>query len=182
MGHRRRPAGARHVEALWLGDGAQRPYPSDRAEGRRQYDLPHCTLDLLPAAGPWYRAFARAHDGAGRPAPLRARHYQRLGAGGRQASRHIRQHARALICTMSSLHVKIAVLATAVLMLWVAPGLAEDAKIKIANFTFDPPTLTVKAGTTVTWVNADDIPHVVSEKNGTFRSNALDTDESFTQT
>jgi plastocyanin len=80
---------------------------------------------------------------------------------------------------MTSLHVKIAVLAAAVLMLWAAPGLAEDAKIKIANFTFDPPT---KAGTTVTWVNSDDIPHVVSEKNGTFRSNALDTDETFTQT
>jgi len=79
---------------------------------------------------------------------------------------------------MTSLHVKIAALA-AVLMLSAAPGLAEDAKIKIANFTFDPPTLTVKAGTPVTWVN---IPHVVSEKNGTFRSNALDTDESFTQT
>jgi plastocyanin len=76
--------------------------------------------------------------------------------------------------------VKIAALA-AVLMLSAAPGLAEDAKIKIkiANFTFDPLTLTVKAGTTVTWVN---IHHVVSEKNGTFRSNALDTDESFTQT
>jgi plastocyanin len=77
---------------------------------------------------------------------------------------------------MSRLHVKIAALA-AVLMLSAAPGLAEDAKIKIANFTFDPPTLTVKAGTTVTWVNI-----VVSEQNGTFRSNALDTDESFTQT
>jgi len=25
---------------------------SDCAEGRRQYDLPHCTLHLLPAAGP----------------------------------------------------------------------------------------------------------------------------------
>ncbi|MGC1345953.1 MAG: plastocyanin/azurin family copper-binding protein, partial [Methyloceanibacter sp.] len=40
-------------------------------------------------------------------------------------------------------------------------ALADDATIKIANFTFDPPTLTVKAGTTVTWVNADDIPHLV---------------------
>jgi hypothetical protein len=28
-------------------------------------------------------------------------------------------------------------------------ALAEDQTIKIANFTFDPPTLTVKAGTTV---------------------------------
>jgi amicyanin len=83
---------------------------------------------------------------------------------------------------MDSLHVKIAVLTGLVLMLGATPGLAEDAKIKIANFTFDPPTLTVKAGTTVTWINADDIPHLVSEKNGTFRSNALDTDETFTQT
>jgi amicyanin len=59
---------------------------------------------------------------------------------------------------------------------------ATDAQVKIANFTFDPPTLTVKAGTTVTWVNADDIPHVVSEKDGKFRSSALDTDDKFSQT
>jgi amicyanin len=62
------------------------------------------------------------------------------------------------------------------------PALADDPTIKIANFTFDPPTLTVKAGTTVTWVNADDIPHLVSEKAGKFRSPALDTDEKFSQT
>ena len=62
------------------------------------------------------------------------------------------------------------------------PALAADAQVKIANFTFDPPTLTVKAGTTVTWVNADDIPHVVLEKDGKFRSSALDTDEKFSQT
>jgi amicyanin len=61
------------------------------------------------------------------------------------------------------------------------PAHAADAQVKIANFTFDPPTLTVKAGTTVTWVNADDIPHVVSEKDGKFRSPALDTDDRFSQ-
>jgi amicyanin len=59
---------------------------------------------------------------------------------------------------------------------------AADAQVKIANFTFDPPNLTVKAGTTVTWVNADDIPHVVSEKDGKFRSSALDTGDKFSQT
>jgi plastocyanin len=59
---------------------------------------------------------------------------------------------------------------------------AAEAQVKIANFTFDPPILTVKAGTTVTWVNADDIPHVVSEKDGKFRSSALDTDDKFSQT
>jgi amicyanin len=62
------------------------------------------------------------------------------------------------------------------------PALAADAQVKIANFTFDPPTLKVKAGTTVTWVNADDIPHVVSEKDGKFRSGPLDTDDKFSQT
>jgi plastocyanin len=61
-------------------------------------------------------------------------------------------------------------------------ALADGPTIKIANFTFDPPTLTVKAGTTVTWVNADDIPHLVSEKDGKFHSSALDTGEKFSQT
>ena len=58
---------------------------------------------------------------------------------------------------------------------------ATDAEIKISNFTFDPPVLTIKAGTTVTWINADDIPHLVSEKDGKFRSGALDTNDSFSQ-
>jgi amicyanin len=77
-----------------------------------------------------------------------------------------------------------ATLAAIVVLASLASGqaLAADAQVKIANFTFDPPTLTVKAGTTVTWVNADDIPHVVLEKDGKFRSPALDTDDKFSQT
>ena len=77
-----------------------------------------------------------------------------------------------------------ATLAAVVVLAGLASGqaLAADAQIKIANFTFDPPTLTVKAGTTVTWVNADDIPHVVLEKTGKFRSPAIDTDDKFSQT
>jgi plastocyanin len=43
--------------------------------------------------------------------------------------------------------------------------------------------LTVAAGTTVKWVNRDDIPHtVVSEDKRTFKSKALDTDDSFSYT
>ena len=60
-------------------------------------------------------------------------------------------------------------------------ALADDATIKIANFTFDPPTLTVKAGSTVTWVNADDIPHLVTDKDGKFHSSALDTNDKYSQ-
>jgi amicyanin len=77
-----------------------------------------------------------------------------------------------------------ATLAIIAIVVGLASGhaLAADVQVKIANFTFDPPTLTVKAGTTVTWINADDIPHVVSEKDGKFRSSALDTDDKFSQT
>jgi plastocyanin len=56
-------------------------------------------------------------------------------------------------------------------------------QITIDNFSFAPPTLTVAAGTQVTWVNHDDIPHtVVSEDKTTFKSRALDTDEKFSFT
>jgi amicyanin len=35
-------------------------------------------------------------------------------------------------------------------------------KVSIANFAFEPKELTVTAGTAVTWVNADDVPHTVT--------------------
>ena len=56
-------------------------------------------------------------------------------------------------------------------------------QITIDNFSFAPATLTVPAGSVVTWINHDDIPHtVVSEDNVTFKSHALDTDEKFSFT
>ena len=60
---------------------------------------------------------------------------------------------------------------------------AEDATAKIDNnFTFVPARLTVKAGTTVTWRNEDDIPHTVTSAARLFKSKALDTDDSFSFT
>jgi plastocyanin len=59
----------------------------------------------------------------------------------------------------------------------------KDAnEITIDNFTFTPKELTVAVGTTVRWVNHDDIPHTVVEKKTTFRSKALDTDDSYSFT
>src|SRR5262249_41839503 len=52
---------------------------------------------------------------------------------------------------------------------------AEDATAKIDNFTFVPARLTVKAGTTVTWRNEDDIPHTGTSVTQRFKSRALDT-------
>jgi plastocyanin len=61
---------------------------------------------------------------------------------------------------------------------------AQDATdvITIDNFTFTPKELTVAVGTTVKWVNHDDIPHSVVNKDKVFRSQALDTDDSFSYT
>lgn len=55
--------------------------------------------------------------------------------------------------------------------------------VKIDNFSFGPATLTIPAGTTITWTNMDDVPHVVSsDDNKTFKSKALDTDDHFSYT
>ena len=60
---------------------------------------------------------------------------------------------------------------------------AEEANVvTIDNFTFTPPELTVAVGTTVKWVNHDDIPHSVVDKNKAFRSKALDTDDAYSFT
>jgi len=75
----------------------------------------------------------------------------------------------------------------AVLAAVILPGRAQNAgpptAVSIDNFTFAPPTLTVKAGTTVTWTNRDDIPHGIASANNTFaKSKALDTDDSYSFT
>ena len=68
-----------------------------------------------------------------------------------------------------------------VFVLAVAPARAEDAAVKIGNFTFGPQEMKVKAGTTVIWTNEDDIPHTVVSPNN-FRSKALDSDDKFSFT
>ena len=68
-------------------------------------------------------------------------------------------------------------------LLPVAPtAAASAATVKIDNFAFLPATLTVTPGTTVTWKNEDDSPHRIGDKNGTFTSAALDTDDTFFHT
>jgi len=52
-------------------------------------------------------------------------------------------------------------------------------EVKIDNFTFTAPSITVSAGTEVTWINRDDIPHTVVSQDGVFNSKALDTDDKF---
>ena len=52
-------------------------------------------------------------------------------------------------------------------------------EVKIDNFSYGPATITVAAGTTITWTNRDDIPHTVVSTDGAFKSKVMDTDEKF---
>lgn len=55
-------------------------------------------------------------------------------------------------------------------------------EVTIDNFSFGPMELTVPVGTQVTWVNKDDVPHVVMSVDKIFKSKALDTDDKFSFT
>ena len=56
--------------------------------------------------------------------------------------------------------------------------------VKIENFAFLPKELDIAAGTTVTWQNADDVPHTATSKDDpqVFDSGPLDTDDKFSFT
>ena len=69
-----------------------------------------------------------------------------------------------------------------------APPSAKNggtATVDIPEIAFDPADITVKAGTTVTWTNSDDIPHTVTKDGGPgadFDSGDLDPGSEFEQT
>ena len=80
MGHRRRPAGARQLKrfgSVTVLNGHIHQIVQ-KVEGNMTFHTARSTCFPQPVL-------------------LRARHYQRLGAGGQQASRHNRRHARELI-------------------------------------------------------------------------------------
>jgi plastocyanin len=56
-------------------------------------------------------------------------------------------------------------------------------EIGIDNFAFAPRLLTVKAGTKVTWINKDDVPHLIVNVQNKFKASpVLDTDQRFSTT
>ena len=64
----------------------------------------------------------------------------------------------------------------------VASAQSVDLQVQIDQFIFAPQRITVKAGTTVTWVNGDDIPHTIAATNKLFKSKTLDTQDRFSFT
>jgi plastocyanin len=58
-----------------------------------------------------------------------------------------------------------------------------DNEVGIDNFSFTPPNRTVAVGTTVTWINRDDVPHRIGSADQKFPLGpAIDTDQHFAYT
>jgi plastocyanin len=59
------------------------------------------------------------------------------------------------------------------------PIQSGEAKVSITNFAFDPVTLTIPTGTTVTWTNNDTASHIVIGDDGSWGSNSLAKGDTF---
>jgi plastocyanin len=59
-----------------------------------------------------------------------------------------------------------------------APTVDDAAKVTVSNVKFEPRTLTVKAGTTVTWENKEG-SHTVTSDTGAFASDTLSAGQTF---
>jgi plastocyanin len=78
----------------------------------------------------------------------------------------------------------LAVVAGAGLFIAASSGLSvahaqETHLVVVKNFMFSPMTLALKAGSTVTWKNLDEEPHLVASDTGLFRSSALDQNDTY---
>ena len=64
-----------------------------------------------------------------------------------------------------------------------APAKATKSEIVIDNFSFSPKTFAVPAGGAVTWINHDNVPHVVTSTDDQFKkSPVLKTGQRFSNT
>jgi plastocyanin len=78
----------------------------------------------------------------------------------------------------------LASILSTLLTLSIAPGAAngsDDAaqQVEIKGFAYAPSLLTVSVGTTITWKNLDEEPHLVMSTTNGFHSQVLDTDQGY---
>ena len=69
--------------------------------------------------------------------------------------------------------------ALTLLLSHVVPASADDANVTMEKLAFMPATLTIKAGSTVTFENHDEMPHNIIGAGGAFRSKLLNTNDKF---
>jgi plastocyanin len=63
-----------------------------------------------------------------------------------------------------------------------SPAPVGGDAVSIDNFAFAPATLTVRAGSTVTWTNHDEEPHTVAATDGSFHSPGMGTGATYSHT
>jgi plastocyanin len=65
--------------------------------------------------------------------------------------------------------------ATAALSMWIAASsvLAADSPVTIAGFAFDPATVTIQVGDSVTWTNEDSVGHTATAADGSFDTGSI---------
>jgi plastocyanin len=89
---------------------------------------------------------------------------------------------RTTICKLRAASALAAAALTAAITSPAVSAQAADTQVTIDQFTFTPGRVIVKAGTTVTWINDDDIPHTVASSGKLFKSKTLDTKDKFSFT
>lgn len=62
------------------------------------------------------------------------------------------------------------------------PEPSGEVEVEIEDFIFNPPMLTITAGTTVKWTNKDNSAHTVAGDDGSWRSSRLNRGSTFTFT
>jgi amicyanin len=63
-----------------------------------------------------------------------------------------------------------------------AAAAVESAEVTISRMQFSQPTVTIKKGGTVTWQNAESMPHTVTASDGSFGSRQLQNGDVFSMT
>ena len=63
-----------------------------------------------------------------------------------------------------------------------APRAAETKTVSIKDFAFDPKTISINIGDTITWTNDGPSPHTVTADNGNFDAGNLDKGATFSHT
>lgn len=57
-----------------------------------------------------------------------------------------------------------------------------ENEIFMINTTFDPPNLTISQGTTITWINQDNIAHTTTSNDGLWDSGTMNNGDTFSYT
>ena len=72
---------------------------------------------------------------------------------------------------------------TAIALQRVTDASATATTVEIKEYQYTPSTVTIHAGETVTWINHDNVPHVVSSAGNQFKkSTVLKTGQTFSHT